>query len=170
MSNSKKVYSAFLVLVATWCAGIVLAPLLVSSEPRISSLLYSFYAPICHQIDGRSLHADGAKLAVCARCSGIYFSFLVSLLIYPALQRLASPAIPNRWWLSIALLPMAVDVVLNVMGIHPSSIVTRTFTGICFGALLPFYLLPPLVEAVTQLQTRLHLRGGLLYARKAQQI
>jgi uncharacterized membrane protein len=169
MNNSKKAYSAFLALVATWCAGIVLAPLLVSAEPRVSTLLYSFYAPICHQIDARSVHVDGAKLAVCARCSGIYFSFLVSLALYPIFQQLASPAVPNRWWLSIALLPMAADVLLNIMGIHPSSIVTRAFTGICFGAVLPLYLLPPLVEAVTQLQKRLHLPGGLLYARKAQQ-
>jgi len=169
MSNSKKVYSAFLVLVATWCVGIILAPLLASREPHIGSLLYSLYAPICHQIDARSLHIDGAKLAVCARCSGIYFSFLVSLLLYPVVKRSTSPAVPNRWWLSAALLPMALDVLLNVTGIHPTSIVTRTFTGVCFGAVLPFYVVPPLVEAVTQLQTRLHLRGGLLYARKTQQ-
>jgi uncharacterized membrane protein len=169
MSNSAKVYSVFLALVAAWCGGIILAPLLVSSEPRISSLLYSFYAPICHQIDARSLHIDGAKLAVCARCSGIYFSFLISVLLFPVFRRLASPVVPSRWWLSVAILPMAADVLLTITGIHPSTIVTRTFTGICFGAVLPFYLLPPLVEAVTQLQTRRHPRGGLLYARKAQQ-
>ena len=169
MSNSTKVYSVFLALVAAWCAGIVLAPLLASGEPRVSSLLYSIYAPICHQIDARSMHIEGSKLAVCARCSGIYFSFLISVLLYPLFRRLASPGVPNRWWLSIAILPMAADVFLTITGIHPGSIVTRAFTGICFGAVLPFYLLPPLIEAVTQLQTRRHPRGGLLYARKAQQ-
>ena len=64
---------------------------------------------------------------------------------------------------------MVIDVSLNVTGIHPSTVTTRAVTGVFFGAILPFYLMPPLLEGFSQAWHRLILRGGLFYARKAQQ-
>jgi uncharacterized membrane protein len=169
MGTPKRIYLAFLFLVASWCAGILLAPLLKSFGLAAGSFLYLWYAPICHQIDQRSLHLAGEKLAVCARCSSIYGSFLLALLIYPLVQRLSSPSLPKRWWLLVAVIPMVIDVSLNVTGIHTSTVTTRAVTGMFFGAILPFYLVPPLLEGFTQAWHRLTLRGGLFYARKAQQ-
>jgi len=170
MNTSKRIFLVFLTLVALWCAGILLAPLLKSAGLSASSILYSFYSSICHQIDGRSLHLAGHKLGVCARCASLYLGFFLALLIYPFLRTLQMKQVPGRLWLFIGVAPMIVDVLLNITGLHASTIATRTVSGLFFGALLPFYLVPPLLEAVTQVIDRLPSRGGLTYARKTEQV
>jgi hypothetical protein len=45
-------------------------------------LLYLPFAPVCHQIAGRSFHLHGVPLAVCARCLGIYAG-VVAAAIHP---------------------------------------------------------------------------------------
>lgn len=168
MDTSKRTYLIFVLLVAAWCAGILLAPLLSAHDVRLGSFLYAFYSPICHQLDHRSFHLDGEKLGVCIRCSGIYFTFFVSLLLYPLVRSVSSPTVPHLRWLILAIGPMAVDVVLGFTGIHPSTVFTRFVTGILLGGILPLFLIPPLIEAVTQLRNRLLTQGGISYARKAE--
>jgi uncharacterized membrane protein len=168
MENNKRVYLILLVLTALWCAGILLAPSLHSQYPATSSFLYSAYSPICHQIDGRCFHLFEAKWGVCIRCSAIYFSFFLSLLLFPLFRKLSSPAFPERWWVVLAVLPMIVDVALNFTGIHSSTPLTRTISGLLFGSVLPFYIVPPLLEGVAQLRSQFSARGGLFHARKAQ--
>jgi hypothetical protein len=63
---------------------------------------------------------------------------------------------------------MIIDVVLNVTGIHFSTLFTRSVSGALFGLILPLYLIPVLTEAVTQLRDQLSSSGGPTYARKAQ--
>jgi uncharacterized membrane protein len=164
----KRTYVLFLLLTGLWCGGILLAPALHSTSPAASSVVYSAYAPLCHQIDGRCYHLLDAKWGVCIRCSGIYFSFFFSLLVYPMFRRLSSPATPGRWWVLIAVVPMVIDVALNFTGIHPSTPLTRIITGLLFGSILPLYIVPPLLEAVTQISNQLSARGGFFHARKAQ--
>lgn len=45
-----------------------------------AGLVYLFFKPICHQIDSRSFHIYGVKLAVCSRCSLIYLGVLFGAL------------------------------------------------------------------------------------------
>lgn len=168
MEINKRTYLIMLLLVALWCGGIVLAPSLSTTLPGISSVLYSFYSPICHQIDARSLHLFGDKLGVCSRCSSIYFGFLLSLVLYPLFQKLHAPAYPGRQWIALAILPMAIDAFLNLTGIHGSTLLTRAITGLLFGLILPYYLLPPLLEGIAQLRDHHLARGGFFYARKTQ--
>lgn len=170
MEFNKRIYRIFLSLVAVWCGFIVAAPLLASYAPlsSVASQVYSLFSPICHQFDSRSFHLAGEKLGVCIRCSSIYFSFLSSLALYPMVRRLASPTIPQLRWLLLALAPMAMDVLLNLISLHLSTTLTRVLSGALFGGILPFFLFPPLVEAVSQIRNRLTLPGGIFYARKAQ--
>jgi uncharacterized membrane protein len=168
MDVNKRVYTILVLLAALWCIGILLAPALQANHPVVSSIVYSAYSPICHQIDGRCFHLFDAKWGVCIRCSAIYFSFLLSLLCYPLFRHLSSPAFPGRWWITLAVAPMVLDVLLNIVGMHPSTPLTRTITGMLFGSILPFYILPPLLEGVAQLRSQFSARGGLFYARKAQ--
>ena len=167
METNKRTYAILISLVALWCGGIVLAPILRSTFPGASSFLYSLYAPICHQIDARSFHVFDEKLGVCIRCSSIYLGFFLSLLAYPLFQRLSSPSIPMRRWIAIAVVPMAIDVLLNVTGVYHSTALTRTISGALFGAILPFYIVPPLMEGIAQLRNQLLARGGSFHARKA---
>jgi uncharacterized membrane protein len=168
METNKRVYAIFLLLTSLWCVGIVLAPALPARSPAASTVLYSVYAPVCHQIDGRCFHLEGAKWGVCIRCSAIYFSFWATLLLYPFFRRLSSPAFPERGWIMFAVAPMVIDVGLNLTGLHTSSPLTRTITGILFGSVLPLYILPPLLEGIAQLRSQFSAQGGLFHARKTQ--
>ena len=168
METLKRTYWTLLVLVGFWCAGTLLAPLLSSALPGVSKFLYSFYSPICHQMDSHSLHVPGGKAGVCARCFAIYWGFFGSLLLYPTLRTLNASTLPSRGWIIIAVGPMLLDVLLTLSGLHESTLVTRTLTGALFGLIMPFYLLPPLLEGVAQLRTQYLARGGLFYARKTQ--
>jgi uncharacterized membrane protein len=168
MESNKRVYTTLLLLTALWCFGILLAPALHANHPTAASMVYSVYSPICHQVDGRCFHLLEAKWGVCIRCSAIYFSFFLSLLFYPLIRRLSTPSYPERWWVALAVAPMIIDVVLNFMGIYPSTPLTRMITGVLFGWVLPLYIVPPLLEGVAQLRNQFSARGGFFYARKAQ--
>lgn len=166
MEFNKRTYLILLFSVALWCGGILLAPSFSTALPGASSFLYSFYSPICHQIDARSFHLFGEKMGVCSRCSAIYFGFLLSLVLYPYVRPLQAPAFPTKRWIALAIVPMLIDVLINVTGIHASTLLTRAITGLLFGFVLPFYLLPPLLEGIAQLRDQYLARGGSFYARK----
>ena len=68
-----KTYAVLLTASTLWCLSIVAAPVFGLHW------LYEFYSRICHQIPARSWHLAGEPLAVCIRCSSIYFAFTASL-------------------------------------------------------------------------------------------
>ncbi len=170
MSFTKRIYAILLSLVALWCALIVLAPTAATmSEPGklTASVLYGFLSRICHQIDARSFHLMGEKFGVCIRCTALYFSFFVGLVFYPFMRRLGSTEVPRARILILASLPMLIDVALHVTGIHASSTLTRILTGSFLGLTLPYYFLPPLIEALAHLRFRTTSSEGSIDARKA---
>ncbi len=167
----RRPYFLLVGLVALWCSLIVAAPLAKiagGSASLLSSSLYSFFSGICHQLDQRSFHIAGPfgdmKFGVCIRCCSIYGSFLVSLLFLPLLRDFPGLRVPNPKFLFFALLPMLLDVVLSDSGIYPSSSISRIVTGILLGSVLPLYVIPPYLEAVSQLRHRSFKRGDLFHA------
>jgi len=69
----KKTYAALLAGATLWCLSIVAAPMF-----RLP-WVYVFFSRICHQDPARSWHLAGEPLAVCIRCTSIYFAFTASL-------------------------------------------------------------------------------------------
>ena len=137
-----------------WCAAIVLAPAFAAWEAApawTSSVLYRFFDPICHQIDARSFHLFGFPLAVCSRCSSIYFAFLAGTLLYPLIYDLQHPDMPSRAWLLVAFLPMVFDAGMSFLGFYDASFLTRTLTGALFGIVLPLFIVPVAIEGASQL-------------------
>ena len=133
-----------------WCLGIVAAPLLTGLPGvggKLSGFLYETYGRVCHQIDGRSFHLHGQKLAVCARCSSVYAAFWFGLLLYPFVWGMKKRTVPRATWLLLAALPMVVDVVLSVAGIHGSTLLTRGVTGMLLGLFLPLFTVPTFLDA-----------------------
>jgi uncharacterized membrane protein len=67
-------------LAVAWAGLILLAPWLgsASSLPRgassLSAAAYWLGSLVCHQRPERSFHVAGAQLPVCARCTGLYVS------------------------------------------------------------------------------------------------
>ncbi|MBF8247939.1 MAG: Protein of unknown function DUF2085, transmembrane [Bacteroidetes bacterium] len=162
-----RTYLTLLFLVALWCAALLAAPLLQSCGSPAGGFFYEAFSKICHQMDERSFHLAGFKLAVCARCSAIYFGFLLALLGLSLLGPLEKLRIPRLLWLGYAALPMCLDVILNDSGILFSTLTTRAFTGLIFGAALPFYIAPTLLEAVAQIR-RSSLNFGGFHADKTE--
>lgn len=139
---------------ASWCGAIVLAPLLVASGGKLAILgqgLYQFFHPICHQLEGRTLHLMGYPLGVCSRCSSIYGAFFLGALLYPFLRDLRSPVLPHRIFLFAALLPMVLDVTAGMIGLYAVSNETRVLSGALFGIVMPFFLIPAAIDGVGHL-------------------
>ena len=151
---ARTVYGVLLSGSLLWCALIAAAPLLGhpgGSFGDAAAAVYAFFHPICHQLDSHSLHLAGAKLGVCARCSSIYFSFLLGLLLYPWIRGLQNTLVPHRLILAGAALPMLLDVGLSLPGFWASTQVSRLLTGSVFGLTAAFFIVPAAVEGTAQL-------------------
>jgi uncharacterized membrane protein len=155
MTLPRITYTVILSCTLAWCVTILLAPYLASSSSPVAGLVYRAFHPICHQLPERSFHVFGEKLAVCSRCSAIYFAFLIGVFAYPFIHRPKNAAqqyaTPSRIVLLIALLPMVIDVGLDFLSIHESGFVTRTITGALFGIVIPFFVVPAAIEGVEQI-------------------
>lgn len=152
MNLQRTTYLVILVGALAWCSAILLPTLLAgTSSSWINDFIYRFFHPICHQLPERSFHLFGEKLAVCSRCSSIYFAFLIATIVYPIITPTLQYSCTPRSLLFAALLPMLLDVGLDFIGIHSSTFFTRTITGSLFGIVVPFVVIPVAIEAVQQI-------------------
>jgi uncharacterized membrane protein len=58
---------------------------------------------------------------------------------------------PKPMLMIAVILPMVVDAVLNDAGLHASTTMTRVATGLLFGGVMPWCIVPLLIEACLQL-------------------
>jgi uncharacterized membrane protein len=153
MRYARLTYALILSGTAAWCALLLAAPV-AASTPRYApfgALLYGLFSPLCHQIDGRSFHLLGEPLAVCGRCSAIYFGFLSGTILYPFAKGSLRRVSPGRMFLVVAVIPMLVDVALDTAGVYASTNAVHALTGAWFGVLLPFVVIPGATEGINQL-------------------
>jgi uncharacterized membrane protein len=162
MNLSRTTYRIVFFASLIWCLLVIAPPIAVHfGAVRLADLIYGFFSRICHQLDSHSLHLFDVKLAVCARCTAIYFSFFVSLILYPLLLQKILPAAlretisnsPRTLFLSV--LPILLDIGVSEIGVHESTLVTRAVTGAILGVALPFILIPPAAEAFKELRFKL---------------
>ncbi len=154
MRLTKLAYVVILFGSLVWCAGIAVVPLLTSIggiSHGSGTLLLRFYSTICHQIDSRSFHLHGEPLAVCARCSSIYFGFLTGTILFPFVKRAVQGRVSSQILLLAAVLPIVIDVGLNILGLYGSSLVTRAITGGFFGLITPLLIIPSATAALTEM-------------------
>lgn len=152
MEHSKQIYLILLIGSLIWCLLILLPSLLGDAGDTgkyISEIDYNFFGHICHQFEGRSLHLAEHKMAVCARCSGIYFGFLIGVLVVPLFKNVRIKNI--KYALVFILLPMIIDIGLDFLGIHQSTLLTRSLTGLMFGFPSAILLYPSFEEAINEL-------------------
>jgi uncharacterized membrane protein len=154
VTRPRLTYLAIVLGALLWCAPILLAPVLAAAggvPARAASVIYQFFQPLCHQLNSRSFHLYGEPFAVCIRCSAIYFAFLAATLLFPLVCSVDRAALPNRRFLLVAALPMALDVCADTLGLHESTLLSRTVSGVVLGGILPFYIVPAAIEAVSGL-------------------
>jgi hypothetical protein len=102
---------------AAWCLAIVAAPAFHLT------LIYNFFSVICHQQAARSWQIAGEPLAVCIRCTSIYFGFLAALVA-------GLPANPRI--LRIAVAATAVEFIFALFVVD--SVAFRAASGLALGA------------------------------------
>jgi uncharacterized membrane protein len=149
-SSLAVVWATTALLTLAFISLIVLAPVaLAHGHNSAAFVLYKSFEKFCHQIPERSFYVDGHPLAVCARCTGIYFGFAAGVLFYPIARSLAQsyPA-PARKWLLIALAPAVLDFALDYLGIWENTRLTRSLTGALLGSVVAFYVVPALLDMI----------------------
>jgi len=140
---SKKRYQLLLISVIIWCSLILAAPILAKLEHRFSAgLIYLFFSRICHQIPERSFFIFGKQLAVCSRCTGLYFGFLLGTILYPFLSSWYRFRIPARKYLFMAGIPMAIDIFVRTFHIAENSFTSRFITGLILGGITALFVTP----------------------------
>jgi len=154
-------YLIFTLLVAFWCSLILAAPILRSgmgSTMHLSGMVYDAFGAVCHQIGDRSFHLEGEKFAVCARCASLYFGFCFSLFLMPFASRSLKRIVPPNAVLAVPAFLMFIDVSFTLVGVHESTLFTRAITGGSLGIVLPWYIVPPLIDALERLRFQIRTR------------
>jgi len=133
--------------VAVLVSLIVVAPLAAAGGHNdVAFTIYRAFGPFCHQLPERSYFIEGHKLAVCARCTGIYAGFAFTLLFYPLVRSLRDTATPPRTFLILAALPLAIDFSLTFFGIWENTHTSRLLTGALLGSVAVFYVVPGIID------------------------
>lgn len=147
MRWSSRGYAVLLILSLGWTGGIFLSPFLHHLGNDTAAIFGRiFHAPICHQDEARSFFLFGWPLSVCHRCSAIYGGFTVVVLLFPLIRHARifhSLALPG---LTIFIVPMLLDYVLDVFGVWSNSALTRGISGMMAGAGLAVFIVPAWME------------------------
>jgi uncharacterized membrane protein len=126
---------------------IVAAPIAAAAHhDSLAGTLYHSFGLLCHQLPERSFFILGQKFAVCSRCTGLYFGFVLTLALYPLLKSLRRTDLPSRKWLIAAAIPLLIDFSLTLFGLWENTHVTRFLTGMLLGSVMVFYVMPGIVE------------------------
>lgn len=119
---------------------------------------------LCHQLPERSFAAGGYQLPVCARDTGIYVGFALSLLVIAMVERGRRPSeAPRAPWLllgGVFIAAMAFDGVTSYAGLRETSNDIRLITGLLAGYALPLLVVPMLNSQMWSGQSGLRVFGG----------
>lgn len=144
----KKELNIVILGASLWCAGFILAPFLSGTA---AELIYRIYSVVCHQFESRSFRLHGAPLAVCIRCTSIYLSFVLTLLLLRLWSPLRERKVHTAVILFVTALPMSVDGLLTLTGEYQATDASRILTGSLFGAGMAALLHQPLSDTVRSL-------------------
>ena len=143
IKNPRLIYFLLLSTIIAWCLLILLAPLLAKFEHQFSSgLIYFFFSKICHQIPERSFFIYGKQLAVCSRCTGLYFGFLFGAILYPFIFKMNRFRTPSPKYLLLASIPIGVDIFIRTFQIAENTFASRVITGLILGAMTVIFIIP----------------------------
>jgi len=123
------------------CLLILSPPFLAThSYSASAALIYLLFSPICHQLPERSFHFFGYPLAVCHRCTGIYFGLFLGMLLPAGKSPQFGSPLSRRLFVFCICIPMLLDVSLPSLGIWNGTPLTRFATGLIFGSSSAFLL------------------------------
>lgn len=114
----------------------------------LQQLLIALGYGLCHQLPERSFFAGGLQLPVCARDTGIYLGFALSVALISSLERHRRATEPPSVWLIAAAVAMigamAYDGLTSYMGLRQTTNDIRLATGLMTGYGLSLIVVPML--------------------------
>ena len=110
---------------------VVLASLPPWVDAHWRIVLMMAFDPLCHQLPDRSPFLNGIQLAVCDRCYGIYLGLALGPVVSLVAQRWSGRH--GRTVVLLTALPMAVDWLIEFVGLAENTPVSRMVTGGLFG-------------------------------------
>jgi uncharacterized membrane protein len=134
--------------------GPFLSPLLIATgHPTLGRALFlGFGITGCHQLPSRSWFLFGYQVALCQRDVAIYGSLFLGGLLFALHRQLR----PLNWRLFLlAVVPMAVDGLTQLVGLRESTWLLRSITGALFGFASVWLLYPRLEQAMREVQATL---------------
>jgi uncharacterized membrane protein len=112
----------------------------------LESALHWLGFGLCHQLSARSFFGGGVQVPVCARDTGIYVGFVLSLLVMAALDRGRHRSdLPRLGLLLLGgtmVAAMAWDGVTSYAGLRSTTNDIRLATGLATGWALPLIVVP----------------------------
>ncbi len=153
MKIEQKSYAVLLVLALVWDTLFTFPPILLHFGIN-ADIFYRFFQPICDQLEARSFHIFGYKLAVCSRCASIYYGATLGIIAYPFFRSLENIRIPHPAFAAIPLAAMIADFSLNYLGIGHNTFLSRSITGGLFGISLSFFIVPVWISLIRESKTK----------------
>ncbi|HUI31814.1 MAG TPA: DUF2085 domain-containing protein [Candidatus Acidoferrales bacterium] len=123
-----------------------------------ADLIYKFFQPVCHQMDARSFHLFGYKLAVCSRCASIYYGLTFGIAVYPFFRSLRNVSMPGLIYIAIPIATLAADFSVNFLGITQNTFLSRSITGGLLGVSTAFFFVPVWISLMREFSQGNHIR------------
>ena len=146
MAERNNIEFAWLALIAAAAVtvGAFLPPILSETAAARVMIAYSF---VCHQLPDRSPSINGVPIAICYRCTGIYFGLIFGSLIYPWVHRHAERLHRNAVQIIAASLAVpGIDWLGDVFGLWTNTAASRVLMGAVFGMVAGLYFARATIE------------------------
>jgi len=169
--NSKSATRSYLLLLALafiYDLSFTLPPFLLHFGIN-ADLIYRLFQPVCHQMDARSFHIFGYKLAVCSRCASIYYGLTLGIASYPFFKSLDNASMPDLIYIVIPIAALATDFSVSFLRIGENTFLSRGITGGFLGVSTAFFLVPIWISLLSEFKTNPNaplLSGSRLEKRK----
>lgn len=98
-----------------------------------------FLSHLCHRMPSRTLWISDIPMGLCSRCSGIYLSLFLMLIM-----SFIKPNCFNIKYLYaslVLLLPLIIDGTLQLLGFYVSNNTIRLITGLLFGSSIGYLII-----------------------------
>jgi uncharacterized membrane protein len=141
LRSATKSYFLLLALAIIYDLLFTLPPILTHFGIN-AGLLYNFFQPVCHQMDARSFHIFGYKLAVCSRCASIYYGLTFGIASYPLFKPLHKISMPDMIYILIPIAALVADFSVNYLGVGHNTFISRSITGGFLGVSTAFFFVP----------------------------
>lgn len=138
-------------LLAITSGVFVLAMLPPFLPAGLGAVVRQGFASVCHQLPGRSPHLGGGAVALCDRCTGIYFGLVLGVAGtgwghggWAALGQY------GRYVLLGTLVPLALDWAGPLLQCWENGPISRALTGLLFGGVAASYVTARLLRRSTR--------------------